>query len=282
MGSIQIGITAAERVFNVLDQPLRVADPRQPVVLTAPHHRLVFDRISFHYLPQQPVLRNVSFTVNFGETLAVVGSNGCGKTTLASLIPRFYDPVEGTIRLDDIDLRQISLQQLRQRIGVVTQQTFLFDLTVLDNIRYGTPAATREQVLQAARQAGAHEFIESSLEKGYDTLIGPNGNRLSGGQRQRLALARAMLRDPEILLLDEATSQVDPHSEHLIHRAIEQSAGRRTTIIITHRFSTLKLADRILVLDAGRIAALGTHHELLASCPAYCRLFGGVELKQSA
>ena len=281
-GSIQVGVAAAVRVYGVLDQPLRIADPSEPIALPAVHRRLVIDGVSFQYTPQQPVLRDISLSIEFGETLAVVGPNGCGKSTLANLIPRFHDPIEGSVRMDDIDLRRASLKDLRNRIGLVTQQTFLFNDTVLENIRYGSPSATDDEVRQASHQAGAHEFIESSLERGYDTIVGPNGNRLSGGQRQRLSLARALLKDPDILILDEATSQVDPHSEQLIQRAIEQSAGRRTTIIITHRSSTLGLADRILVMDSGRIAGLGTHDQLLANCPVYGRLFGNVILKQSA
>jgi ATP-binding cassette subfamily B protein/subfamily B ATP-binding cassette protein MsbA len=281
-GSLQVAVAAAIRVFGVLDQPARITDPVEPVALPDRHRRLVLDGVTFQYAAKHRVLRDVSFQVDFGETLAIVGPNGCGKSTLANLISRFYDPNQGSVRLDDIDLKDVRLSELRARVGLVTQQTFLFNDTVLANIRHGLPSANDEQVVQAAHQAGAHEFIESALEHGYDTVVGPNGNRLSGGQRQRLALARALLKDPEILILDEATSQIDPHSERLIQRAIEQSSGRRTTIIITHRSSTLHLADRVLVLDAGQVAACGTHDQLLADCHLYRRLFGHANFKQPA
>jgi subfamily B ATP-binding cassette protein MsbA len=219
--------------------------------------------------------------VRYGETLCIVGPNGCGKTTLINLLPRFHDPVSGSVRLDDVDLRELRLRELRRLVGVVTQQTLLFDDTVFNNIRYGTTNATREQVIAAAHQAHAHRFIEDRLDDGYETIVGPGGNRLSGGQRQRLALARAILRDPDILVLDEATSQVDLESEQLIHQALEEFVRDRTAIIITHRLSTLELADRVLVLDSGRIADLGTHDELITRCDLYRRLHD-IQFRQSA
>jgi ATP-binding cassette subfamily B protein/subfamily B ATP-binding cassette protein MsbA len=194
---------------------------------------------------------------------------------------RFYDPTEGSIRVDDVDLRELRLRDLRQFVGTVTQQTLLFDDTVFNNIRYGSLEATRDQVIQAAQRAHAHRFIEDKLEHGYETIVGPAGNRLSGGQRQRIALARAILRDPQILILDEATSQIDIESEQLIHQALEEFIRDRTAIIITHRLSTLELADRVLVMDAGQIVDLGTHHELMHRCGLYQRLHQ-IQLRQSA
>jgi ATP-binding cassette subfamily B protein/subfamily B ATP-binding cassette protein MsbA len=201
-----------------------------------------------------------------------VGPNGCGKTTLANLIPRFFDPTAGGVELDGIDIRQARLVDLRRQISMVTQEALLFDDTVYNNIRYGSPHATRDQVVEAARQAHAHRFIEQKLERGYDTVIGPGGGRLSGGQRQRLALARAMLRDPAILILDEATSQIDLESEQLIHKALERFVHNRTAILITHRLATLELADRILVMQSGGVCDLGTHAELLGRCDLYRRI----------
>jgi ATP-binding cassette, subfamily B, bacterial MsbA len=269
---IQGGIAAADRLFPVLDRQPKICDPAQPRPLPRPHRRLVFEHVSFHYTPGQPVLQDINLTVPFGETLCIVGPNGCGKTTLANLLPRFYDPVSGVIRLDDVDLREARVRDLRGLIGLVTQQTLLFDDTVFNNIRYGSLQATRDEVVAAAQQAHAHRFIEELLEDGYETVVGPGGNRLSGGQRQRLALARAILRNPDILLLDEATSQIDLESEQLIHKALESFVRNRTAIIITHRLSTLELADRVLVMDAGRIIDLGTHQELIRRCGVYQRL----------
>jgi ABC-type multidrug transport system fused ATPase/permease subunit len=218
------------------------------------------------------VLREISLRIGFGETVAIVGPNGCGKSTLANLIPRFADPDQGTIRLDGVPLPDIRLQELRGQIGLVTQEAVLFDDTVFDNIRYGSPRATQEQVVEAARQAHAHRFVEAELRDGYDTLVGPMGAQLSGGQRQRIALARAILRDPAILILDEATSQIDLESEQLIQRVLERFKRGRTTIMITHRLGVLALADRIVVMRDGRIADVGSHGELLARCEVYRRL----------
>jgi ABC-type multidrug transport system fused ATPase/permease subunit len=226
----------------------------------------------------------VNLRIGFGETIAIVGPNGCGKSTLANLIPRFADPTAGEIRIDGIPLSKVRLRDLRRQIGLVAQETILFDDTVFNNIRYGAPEATREQVIEASKQAHAHAFIESQLSQGYDTVVGELGGRLSGGQRQRIALARAILRDPAILVLDEATSQVDLESEQLIQRVLERFVRDRTAIIITHRPAALALADRIVAMDGGRIVDVGTHEELSARCPLYNRLYHiqSEPLRQSA
>jgi ATP-binding cassette subfamily B protein/subfamily B ATP-binding cassette protein MsbA len=279
--SVQGAVAAAERVYAMLDRQPTITDPASPKFVARPHRQLVFERVSFHYQRQIPVLRDISLEIEYGETLAIVGPNGCGKTTAINLIPRFYDPVAGSIRLDDIDLREVKLRDLRTRIGLVTQQTHLFHDTILNNIRYGSPRATDEEVVEAATKAHAHRFIVERLSKGYETLAGQGGNRLSGGQRQRIALARAILRDPEILILDEATSQIDLESEQLIQRALQEFVQGRTAVIITHRLSTLALADRILVMEGGRVADVGTHQELIARCALYQRLHD-IQFKQSA
>ena len=269
---LQRGAAAADRIYQLLDRKPTVVNPRNPVALPRHARDLVFENVAFRYTPEQPVLEGVSLTIHAGETIAIVGPNGCGKSTLANLIPRFSDPVAGRVLLDGVDLRDVRLRELRAQIGIVTQETLLFDDTVFNNIKYGSPHAVREQVIAAAQQAHAHRFIEDKLEHGYETVVGQRGSKLSGGQRQRIALARAILRDPAILILDEATSQVDLESEQVIHRVLEQFVRNRTAVIITHRLSTLALADRIVVMNAGRVLDVGTHAELLGRCDFYRRL----------
>jgi subfamily B ATP-binding cassette protein MsbA len=269
---LQTGFASADRVYPMMDREPTIADPPNPQVVARPHHRLSFENLSFHYDKLSPVLRGINLEVRSGETIAIVGPNGCGKSTLVNLIPRFYDPIEGRICLDGVDIRKMRLRELRGRIGLVSQKIHLFDDTVMNNIRYGSPNASSEAVVEAARKAHADGFIEGKLSAGYETRVGQVGNLLSGGQQQRIALARAILRDPEILILDEATSQIDIESEQLIHQALKEFVQGRTAIIITHRLSTISLADRVAVVEAGVIKDVGRHEELLGRCPIYTRL----------
>jgi ATP-binding cassette subfamily B protein/subfamily B ATP-binding cassette protein MsbA len=275
---LQSGCAAADRIFAYVDRQPRVRGNSEGPRLRRPAPGAVagpayveFRDVCFSYEPQKPILTNINLTVRAGETVALVGRNGCGKTTMLGLLPRFYDPDHGTLRIDGYDLRVLNLRSLRQQIGVVTQDTILFDDTIFNNIAYGSRGAQPAEVEAAAVRAFAHDFIVK-LPKAYQTRVGEKGANLSGGERQRLALARAILRDPSILILDEFTSQIDAESEGLIHRALKEFIVGRTTFLITHRLNTLELADRIVVLENGRLAAVGTHAELLASCPAYQRL----------
>jgi ATP-binding cassette subfamily B protein/subfamily B ATP-binding cassette protein MsbA len=278
--NLQSAAAAADRVYALLDREPSISDPPHPVPLPAGRRDLTFEHVHFQYTPGNPVLRDINFCVRHGETLAIVGPNGCGKTTLVNMAPRFYDPAEGVVRLGGVDLRDLRLRELRQQIGVVTQHTVLFEGTIRDNIRYGSLHATDKQVMEAAKKAHVHRFVES-LDEGYHTNVGERGGRLSGGQRQRISLARAILRDPAILILDEATSHIDPESEQMIQGALESFIRGRTTLLITHRMSALDLADRILVLDGGAIADIGTHDQLINRCPLYGRLYQ-VDFRQSA
>jgi ATP-binding cassette subfamily B protein/subfamily B ATP-binding cassette protein MsbA len=264
---IQSGAAAADRIFTFLDRQPRVQGNSSNLRLPRHHDAIEFKDVCFSYQPGHAILTNVHLRVGYGETVALVGKNGCGKTTLVGLLPRFFDPDHGAILVDGLDIRTVNLRSLRKQVSIVTQETILFDDTIYNNIAYGNRRARREDVERAAQQAFAHEFIMQQ-PNGYET----RGAKLSGGQQQRLALARAILRNPAILILDEFTSQADPESEKLIQRALHDFVRNRTTFVITHRLNTLEIADRIVVLESGRIVAVGTHRELLGTCPTYQRL----------
>jgi len=268
----QTAVVAANRVYELIDREIPIVDPPKPVRLSRHSRSITFDHVSFHYNPERPILRDISLEIAFGETIGIVGPSGCGKSTMLSLIPRFADTTAGEVRIDGIAVREAKMRDVRQMMGIITQEPILFNDTIFNNIRYGSPFATDAEVLEAAKNAFAHEFIEKELANGYETTVGPGGALLSGGQRQRIALARAFLCDPAVLLLDEATSQIDLYSEQKIHEALAKFIGRRTTIIVTHRLSALALTDRIVVLNDGVIESVGTQQELLNRSPYFARL----------
>jgi ATP-binding cassette subfamily B protein/subfamily B ATP-binding cassette protein MsbA len=272
LSRLQRAAAAADRVSELFDGPAEELRSNR-VRRLRPHRRLLhFQNVHFAYTPETPVLQGVNLKIAAGETVAIVGPNGSGKSTLASLVLRFYDPQEGAVRIDGLDLRQARLRDLRRQVGLVTQDPVLFNDTVEANIRVGRPEATRDEVVEAARRAQADTFIRQELPQGYQTVVGEGAGRLSGGQKQRIALARAILRDPRILVLDEATSQVDLESEQQIHEVLAEFMRDRTALIITHRLSILPLADRIVVMDQGRITDRGTYEELLARSALFRRL----------
>ncbi|MBE3577647.1 MAG: ABC transporter ATP-binding protein [Limnochordales bacterium] len=261
-GMFQEAITSAERVFEVLDTQPEVQEAVQPVDIEIKGN-IEFDNVSFGYEKGEPILKNINLTIKAGEMIGVVGASGAGKTTLINLLCRFYDVTEGAIRIDGVDIRQLSLRSLREQLAIVPQESFLFHASIAQNLAYGKPDATPEEIMWAAKMANAHDFI-MEFPDGYDTRLGERGVGLSGGQKQRISIARAILMDPKILILDEATSAVDTETERLIQEAINRLVKGRTTIAIAHRLSTLKNADRIVVLEGGRIVEVGTHDELLS------------------
>ena len=268
---VQISYAGAVRVFEILEAEPDVKEKPEATAMDKCEGELEFDGVSFYYNEAEPVLSNVSFRARPGEMVAIVGPTGVGKTTIVSLAERFYDPQEGVIKLDGVDIRDLTLESLRTQISMVLQDVFLFNGTIAENIAYSVKSASREQIVAAARVACADDFIEQ-MPNGYDTLIGERGVRLSGGQKQRLSIARAVLRDTPILILDEATSSVDMETELQIQRAIENLAGSRTIIVIAHRLSTIVGADQILVLDNGSIIEKGSYAELMSQNGIFAKL----------
>jgi len=269
---IQRAIAAASRVFEVLDAPEEITDAPDAIALDTVQGHIRFDRVSFAYTPERPILQDVSFEVLPGQRIGIVGPSGTGKTTILNLMLRLYDPQEGTICLDGYDLRRLQQQAFRRHIALVTQEPFLFNDTVRHNILFGRLEATDEEIETAARLANAHDFI-CDLPNGYDTLVGERGVKLSGGQKQRICIARAFLANPKVLLLDEATASVEPESEALIQAALERLMQGRTTVIVTHRLSLVRDCDRILVIDEGRVLESGRHEELLEVDGWYARMY---------
>jgi ABC-type multidrug transport system fused ATPase/permease subunit len=272
IGQAQRATASGERIFQVIDEPEDIVDSRGAVELPAGRGLVRYEGVTFGYDPERPVLHEIDLELEPGRTVALIGHTGSGKTTLASLVPRFYDVTAGRVTVDGLDVRDVRLDSLRSAIGVISQDPFLFSATVRENIAFGRPDATEEEIIAAARASQAHEFIEQ-LPQGYDTMVGERGITLSGGQRQRVAIARALAIDPRILILDDATASVDATTEARIRLGLREAMKGRTTIIIAHRLSTISLADEIIVLDAGRVTARGTHEVLIDESPVYREMY---------
>lgn len=268
--SIQRGLASADRIFKVVDTPSEIQNAENPVTVHTFSDAVQFHHVSFSY-EKEKVLDNISFTLQKGKTIALVGPSGGGKSTIADLVPRFYDPTEGKVTLDGVDLKTIEINSLIKQMGIVTQESILFNDSVFNNIAFGLEGISEEKVIEAAKIANAHEFIVD-LENGYQTSIGERGSKLSGGQRQRLSIARAVLKNPPILILDEATSALDSQSEKLVQEALTNLMANRTTLVIAHRLSTIQHADEILVIKKGQIVQRGTHQQLILEEGLYRKL----------
>ena len=269
---LQQGLSSCDRIFRIVDSRPDVTDDPDALPKQSFDSSIRYENVSFSYLPGTPVLKDIELEIRRGEVVAVVGPSGGGKSTLMDLLPRFYDVGGGRITLDGEDIRRYRIADLRSLVGIVTQETILFNDTVRNNIAYGLEDTPLERIIEAATAANAHEFIQA-MDDGYETVIGERGTRLSGGQRQRVAIARAILKNPDILIFDEATSSLDTESEHLVQQAIERLMQNRTSLVIAHRLSTIQHCDRIIVMDRGRIVQSGPHDELMASDGLYSRLY---------
>jgi len=272
IGQSQRATASGERIFQVLDEPEEIAERSDAIALPPGEGRIHFEGVAFGYDPERPVLEEIDLEIEPGQNVALIGHTGSGKTTLTALVPRFYDVTSGRLEIDGVDVKDIKLPSLRRSIAVISQDPFLFSTTVRENIAFGAPDATDDEVEHAARLAQAHEFV-AELPQGYDTVIGERGITLSGGQRQRLAIARAIVTNPRILILDDATASVDATTEAKIRLGLREAMEGRTTLIIAHRLSTISLADEIVVLDHGRIAARGTQGELAETSPVYREIY---------
>ncbi len=269
--ALQVGMAAVDRVFEIIESESNIQDPVNPRPIKSGAHTVQFDKVNFGY-DRDMVLKDVNLEVQKGEILALVGMSGGGKSSLVSLIPRYYDVLEGRVMIDGVDIRDFAVKDLRREIAIVTQEPILFNDTIRNNIAYGNSAASEEDIVKAAQAAYAHNFIES-FPQGYETVIGELGGRLSGGEKQRLCIARALLKNAPILILDEATSSLDTEAEALVQKALENLMKGRTTFVIAHRLSTIGYAHRIIVVVDGRIVEEGTHDELMACSGEYCKLY---------
>ncbi len=272
IANIQRALAAADRVFDVLDLPELIQNAPNAKLLPQVQGNVSFENVSFAYNTDEPILNDVSFSATPGQIVALVGPSGAGKSTVASLLPRFYDVTSGSIVIDGCDIREVTIESLREQVGIVPQETMLFNGSVYDNILYGRLDATEEEVMHAAKAANAHNFI-MELPNGYDTQLGDRGVNISGGQRQRIAIARAILKNPQILILDEATSALDTESERVVQEALDRLMVGRTSFVIAHRLSTIKNADKILVMEKGKVVEEGTHDELMAKNGLYAHLY---------
>jgi ATP-binding cassette subfamily B protein len=265
-------MAGAKRVFEIMDSKPTIKDTPHAIPLPPLKGEVRFSDVNFEYIQDRPVLEEINLLVKPGETIAILGATGSGKSSLIYLIPRFYDVLKGTITIDGHSIRDVTLKSLRSKVGIVLQDIFLFSTTIKENIAFGQPDATMEEIVEVAKLAQAHDFI-MAFPEGYDTIVGERGVTLSGGQKQRIAIARTLLRDPRILILDDSTSFVDTKTEQEIQKALDEVRKDRTTFVITQRLSTIKNADRILVLDNGKIKEIGTHNELMTLRGIYAQIY---------